>query len=127
MAGIPLTVSGEGPRLSFNFLFTGSAFVTLLILGGVYRLGLKSTAIWGFTVTSLLLLLPNDNCHNPFNDTWTHWIGASPMMFLPASLGVAVGVCGLLGFIPKGSVATVYGIAGLTFLLGMSHLFRVVW
>ena len=56
--GIPLTVIGEGPRLSFYFLFTGLAFLTVLSLGILYRLGFRKSSISGYAICSLLLLLP---------------------------------------------------------------------
>ncbi len=127
--GIPFCVLGDSscPRITFNFFFTGIAFSLLALFGSMYIAGIKQLTMFGYAIVSLLLLIPNDNCQNPFNDPWNELLGASPLMFLPASVGVAIGVCGLAGVYPKFSVAIIYAISLALFVLGMGHLFKVVW
>jgi hypothetical protein len=127
IASIPLTVIGPGPRLKFNFLFGAICFAISLILVALQIAGKQNAVSFGFIFLAGLLLFPNDNCENNFNRTWNQWIGASPLMFLPASVAALVGVAGMRGFFPRWSLFFVLCVAGMMLLLGLSHMYKISW
>jgi hypothetical protein len=73
------------------------------------------------------MLVPNDNCGNPFNLPWMKWIGASPLMFMPNSVVLLIGYCGLHGIRPLISILLMAAINICVFLLGLGHLTKIVW
>ncbi|MFN7140645.1 MAG: hypothetical protein ACK4UN_15020 [Limisphaerales bacterium] len=127
VASIPFVVVGSGPRLAFNFLFSGIGFVTSAFLAILYSAGKQKTALVGLTFLAGFLLFPNDNCRNEFNRTWNSWIGASPLMFLPASVATLVGVAGMRGIFPGWSLVFVISVTGIMLLLGLSHMYQISW
>ncbi|HVR96127.1 MAG TPA: hypothetical protein VMW27_05905, partial [Thermoanaerobaculia bacterium] len=71
------------PMLGFNLALTGFAFLAVVGLALLYRFGRRDAAILGLMALGFLLLVPNDDCANPFNERWIATVGASPLMFLP--------------------------------------------
>ena len=113
--------------LAFNLALTGLGFLAALALGVIYRSGRRDAALFGLMLLGFLLLVPNDDCSNPFNESWLATVGASPLMFLPnlyASL-FALGV--LLGFQPRFSALALAGTCVAVALLGIGHSAGVIW
>ena len=73
------------------------------------------------------MLVPNDNCANPFNLPWIKWAGASPLMFMPNSVVLLIGYCGLHGIRPRVIILLMAVINIGVFLLGLGHLTKLIW
>ncbi len=123
----PAAFREVGGVLGFNIALTGLAFLAAMILGLVYRSGRREAALLGLMVLGFLVLVPNDDCPNPFNETWLAVIGASPLMFLPNVYGSLFGLAALLGVKPRLSVLALAGTCVAVTLLGLGHLTRVIW
>jgi hypothetical protein len=118
------------PRLNllkYNFILTAGSLLVLLVLAVFYFLGRRSQAVTGLVILAAIMLVPNDNCGNYFNLPWIKWIGASPLMFMPNSVVVLIGYCGLHGIWPRVSIFLMAAINACVFLLGLGHLTKVVW
>ena len=105
--------------LKYNYTLTTISLLTILILTILYAFRRRSLAA--------VMLVPNDNCGNYFNQPWIKWIGASPLMFMPNSVVVLIGYCGLHGIWPRVSILLMAVINACVFLLGLGHLTKVVW
>lgn len=116
-----------GPVLGFNIALTGLAFLAAVILGLLYRSGRKEAALLGLMALGFLVLVPNDDCPNPFNETWLAVVGASPLMFLPNVYGSLFGLAALLGVNPRLSVLALAGTCVAVTLLGLGHMTRLIW
>jgi hypothetical protein len=81
----------------------------------------------GLVILAAIMLVPNDNCGNYFNQPWIKWIGASPLMFMPNSVVILIGYCGLHGIWPRTSILLMALINIGVFALGLGHLTKVVW
>jgi hypothetical protein len=118
------------PRLNilkYNFILTAGSLLVLLVLAVFYSLGRRSQAVTGLVILVAIMLVPNDNCGNYFNLPWIKWIGASPLMFMPNSVVVLIGYCGLHGIWPRVGIFLMAAINACVFLLGLGHLTRIVW
>ncbi len=124
----PLAVYRDvGPVLGFNLALTGFAFLTAVALALLYRSGRREAALLGLLALGFVLLVPNDNCANPFNEWWIATVGASPLMFLPNLYASLFALAALLGVRPKlNALALVGTCVGVT-LLGWGHMTRVIW
>ena len=89
-------------------------------------LEIPDLAVVGMAVLAILVLIPNDNCENAFNRPWIGAIGASPLMFAPASVGLLVAACGLCKLWRRTSLAIVLTICLVTLLVGLGHMTRVI-
>lgn len=127
----PAVLSGigqeVGPVLGLNIVLTGVAFLAAVGLGLLYRSGRRDAALLGLMVLALLVLVPNDDCANPFNETWIALVGASPLMFLPNVYASLFGVAALLGVKPRLSALALAGTCVAVTLLGLGHMTRVIW
>ena len=113
--------------LKYSYFLTAISFLTILILAILYTFGRRSQAVTGLVILSAIMLVPNDNCGNYFNLPWIKWIGASPLMFMPNSVVVLIGYCGLHGIWPRVGIFLMAAINTCVFLLGLGHLTKVVW
>lgn len=116
-----------GPVLGFNIVLTGLAFLAAVVLGLVYRSGRREAALLGLMILGFLVLVPNDDCPNPFNETWLAAVGASPLMFLPNVYAALFGLAALLGVRPRLGLLALAGTCAAVTLLGLGHMTRVIW
>lgn len=115
------------PMLRFNLVVTGLGFVTTAILADLYGTGRQGAALLGLFVLDLLLLVPNDACANPFNETWIAWLGASPLMFVPNLYASLFAVGALLGVRPRWNLLCLAAACVGVALLGLGHATKVIW
>ena len=120
-------IRASSPVLQYNFVLTACSLLAILALGVLYCLGHKRLAVIGLLVVAAVMLIPNDDCGNDFNRPWLQWIGASPLMFMPNSVVVLIGYCGLHGIRPRIGVLLMAGINAGVLLLGLGHLTQVIW
>jgi len=113
--------------LKYNFILTAGSLFVVLVLAALYCLGRKIQAVTGLVILAAIMLVPNDNCPNDFNLPWIQWIGASPLMFMPNSVVILIGYCGLHGIWPRVGILLMAGINVCVFLLGLGHLTRIIW
>jgi len=116
-----------GPMLSFNLALTGIGFLAAAALALLYRSGRREEALLGLMALGFVLLVPNDACPNPFNETWIATVGASPLMFLPNLYASLFGMGALLGFRPRLSALALAGTCVAVALLGLGHSARIIW
>ena len=113
--------------LKYNFLLTIGSLLVILILAVLYAFRRRSQAVTGLVILAAIMLVPNDNCGNSFNRPWIQWIGASPLMFMPNSVVLLIGFCGLHGIWPRVSIVLMAAINICVFALGLGHLTGIVW
>jgi hypothetical protein len=118
---------GIDPMLRFNLVVTGLGFVAAALLAILYLTGRREAALLGLFVLDLLLLIPNDSCPNPFNETWIAWLGASPLMFVPNLYASLFGAGALLGVRPRWNLLCLAAACVGVALLGLGHATRVIW
>ncbi|MGD8499180.1 MAG: hypothetical protein PVJ86_00950 [Phycisphaerales bacterium] len=113
--------------LKYNFVLTAGSLLVILVLAILYYLGRRSQAVTGLVILSVIMLVPNDNCGNDFNLPWIEWIGASPLMFMPNSVVLLIGYCGLHGIWPRVGILLTAGINICVLGLGLGHLTKLIW
>lgn len=114
--------------LKINYTLAAAGFIACSVLAGVYIFSpLKLPAIIGLMIMALVMLIPNDNCANPFNYWWIETIGASPLMYVPNLYAALFVACGLYGIHPKGVGILTIGICLGSFLLGIGHQLGIIW
>lgn|GEM_PF-3157550 len=114
-------------NLKYNFILTAGSFLIIVVLAVLYCLKRRSQAVTGLAILAAIMLVPNDNCPNDFNLPWIQWAGASPLMFMPNSVVLLIGYCGLHGIWPRVGILLMSAINVCVFLLGLGHLTRVIW
>lgn len=124
---LPAALREVGPVLGFNLVLTGLGFLTALVLGLIYRSGRRDAALLGLMILGFLLLVPNDDCPNPFNETWLATVGASPLMFLSNIYASLFALGALLGSTPRLSALALAGTCVGVALLGLGHSLRIIW
>jgi hypothetical protein len=113
--------------LKYNFLLTAGSLFIVLVLAVLYAFRRRAQAVTGLVILSVIMLVPNDNCGNAFNQPWMQWIGASPLMFMPNSVVLLIGYCGLHGIWPRVSIFLMAVINVCVFALGLGHLTGTIW
>lgn len=113
--------------LGFNLALTGIGFLAAAALAWLYRSGRREEALLGLMVLGFALLVPNDDCPNPFNETWIAAVGASPLMFLPNLYAGLFGTAALVGWRPRSSALALAGTCVAVALLGIGHSARIIW
>jgi len=113
--------------LKYNFILTAGSLLVILILTVFYSLRRRNQAVTGLVILAAIMLVPNDNCPNDFNLPWIRWAGASPLMFMPNSIVILIGYCGLHGIWPRAGILLMSGINACVLLLGLGHLTRLIW
>lgn len=116
-----------GPVLGFNLALTGIGFLAAAALAWLYRSGRREQALLGLMVLGFALLVPNDDCPNPFNETWIAAVGASPLMFLPNLYAALFGTAALAGYRPRLSALALAGTCVAVALLGIGHSAKIIW
>ncbi|HEX5718323.1 MAG TPA: hypothetical protein VF179_19330 [Thermoanaerobaculia bacterium] len=116
-----------GPMLGFNLALTGIGFLAAAALAVLYRSGRRQEALLGLMALGFVLLVPNDDCPNPFNETWLATVGASPLMFLPNLYASLFGLGALLGYQPRWSALALAGTCVAVALLGIGHSAKIIW
>jgi hypothetical protein len=116
-----------GPMLGFNLILTGIGFLAAAALALLYRSGRRQEALLGLMALGFVLLVPNDDCPNPFNETWLATVGASPLMFLPNLYASLFGLGALLGYRPRWSALALAGTCVAVALLGIGHSASIIW
>jgi hypothetical protein len=115
------------PILKLNFGLTLFGFVASASCGVLYAFGKRQAAVAGLLVSAVLLLVPNDACSNPFNYWWLDTVGASPLMFIPNVFAIVFGTAALVGVHRGLNVLALAGTGMSVGLLGLGHIFRVIW
>ena len=123
----PAAFREVGPVLGFNLALTGLGFLAAAALAWLYRSGRREQALLGLMVVGFALLVPNDDCPNPFNETWIAAVGASPLMFLPNLYAGLFGTAALAGYRPRLSALALAGTCVAVALLGLGHSARIIW
>ena len=113
--------------IKYNFILTAGSLFVVLVLAVMYWLGRRIQAVTGLVILAAVMLVPNDNCPNDFNLPWIQWTGASPLMFMPNSVVLLIGYCGLHGIWPRVSILLMAGINVCVLLLGLGHLTKLIW
>jgi hypothetical protein len=119
-----------GPVLKFNMVLSVLALLGTVAAAILYRVrgGRVRWAAWMvYGLTVALMLVPNDDCGNPFNAWWIEVIGASPAMFLPVIYAVLFATSALLGVLPRANLGVLVVLGGGTLFLGFGHIFRFIW
>lgn len=116
-----------GPVLAWNLALTGIGFLAAIALAVLYRSGRREEALLGLMALGFVLLVPNDDCPNPFNETWIAAVGASPLMFLPNLYASLFGLGALLGYQPRWSALALAGTCVAVALLGIGHSAKIIW
>ena len=124
----PLSAYSDlGPVLRFNLALTLAGFLVAVGLALLWRAGRRRAALAGLMVLALALLVPNDDCANPFNEWWIATVGASPLMFVPNLYAALFGLAALAGPRPRLAVAALAGTCAAVLVLGLGHMTRIVW
>ena len=119
---------GLDPVLKTNYVIAAVGFITCVVLAGIYTCSSnKLPAIIGLMILALLMLIPNDNCANPFNYWWIKTMGASPLMYVPNIYMILFIACGLCGIRPKAVALITISICLSSLMLGMGHRLGILW
>jgi hypothetical protein len=114
--------------MKINYAIGLIGFLACAVFAGMYLFGhAKAPAIVGLLSISLMMLIPNDNCRNPFNYWWIDTIGASPLMYVPNLYAALFVTCGLYGTRPKSAGVVVTAICLGSLLLGLGHQLGIIW
>lgn len=124
---LPAAWREVGPVLRFNISLTGLGFAVAATLAVLYLAGRRQAVLPGLLALGLLLLVPNDDCANPFNTWWLATVGASPLMFVPNLYVILFAAGALLGVWPRWNALAVAAACAGVALLGLGHMTRVIW
>lgn len=114
--------------MKINYALVMVALLASITLAFVYIFRqMRHPAVIGLMLISLILLIPNDNCSNPFNYWWIERIGASPLMYVPNMYAALFVTCGLHGVNPKAVGVLAAGICTGSLLLGIGHQLGIIW
>jgi len=126
--GVFLVLPALDPVFKITFALGAVGFVVCSALAFVYVFRqLRQPAMLGVLLLSLLLLIPNDNCSNPFNYWWINTMGASPLMYVPNMYAALFVTAGLHGIHPKAAGFLLTGICAGSLLLGLGHQLGIIW
>lgn len=124
---LPAAWHEVGPVLRFNLALAGLGFAAAAVLAVLYLAGRRQAALVGILALGLFLLVPNDDCANPFNTWWLATVGASPLMFVPNLYAILFAAGALLGVWPRWNALAVAAACAGVALLGLGHMTRVIW
>ncbi len=113
--------------LKFNYVLTAMAVGITAVLAAAYALGRRRTALGSLLVFAAILLVPNCDCGNAFNERWIRYVGASPLMFIPNVLAILLASAAFLGIRPTTGCVAVALICLSTLVLGLGHITGIIW
>ena len=114
--------------MKINYGVAILGFLVSVALAGIYIFTkMKSPAMIGLMTMALFILIPNDNCSNPFNYWWIETIGASPLMYAPNLYAALFVTCGLYGIHSRIVTLLVMCVCGGCLILGIGHQLRIIW
>lgn len=114
--------------MKINYTLAIAGFLICTVLASIYVFGgMKPLALMDLLTMALIILIPNDNCANPFNYWWIGTIGASPLMYVPNLYAALFVTCGLYGIHPRGVTIVTIGICLASLLLGIGHQLGIIW
>jgi hypothetical protein len=114
--------------MKINYAVVVVGLFACIVFAGIYLYSpMKHLAVMGLMMIALLLLIPNDNCANPFNYWWIKTIGASPLMYVPNMYAAIFVVGGLNNVHPKGVAVLTLGVCVGSLLLGAGHQLGIIW
>ena len=120
-------LSWLSPIGKHNVVLSVGCVVAVAALCVAYFRGKQRPAVTGLLILAAVMLVPNDDCGNYFNQPWINLFGASPVMFMPNSIVILIGYCGLHGIRPKLSAIFMLCINICVLALGIGHMTGVVW
>lgn len=116
------------PSLRLNLALAAGGLVITAALAVLDLAARRRTvAVAILSVGSFVLLLPNDDCANPFNEWWIEACGASPLMFVPNLIAIVIGCAVLRGVRPLAGVLLLAATCLATLLLGLGHRTGLIW
>src|SRR5215211_2313131 len=114
--------------MKINYVIAVTGLIACIVFASMYLFSpIKALAVTGLMMATLLLLIPNDNCANPFNYWWVKTIGASPLMYVPNMYAAMFVTCGLIGIRPKSAGFLTMCICLSSLLLGVGHQLGIIW
>lgn len=99
----------------------------LLAIPIIYFLRNRVNIFIALLALSTALLIPNDNCANPFNSLWLNHGVLSPMMFIPNVAVILFSIPMLKYRSNMISILVILVATACTFLLGLGHITRFLW
>jgi hypothetical protein len=114
--------------MKINYVIGSAGFITCAVFGYLYLFKQrKHPAMIGLMLFSLAMLIPNDNCANPFNTWWIDKIDASPLMYVPNMYAALFVTCGLNGIHTRSAGFIAMGICLASLALGLGHQLGIIW
>ena len=113
--------------LKFNFVLTAMGVGVTTVLAVTYAFGWRRTALMGLLVFAGVLLIPNDDCGNAFNERWIRFVGASPLMFIPNILVILLASAAFLGIRATTACVGATLVCLSTLGLGLGHMMGIIW
>ena len=90
----------DGARCNIRIRMAANTVGITTVLAVTYAFGWRRTALMGLLMFAGVLLIPNDDCGNAFNERWIRLVGASPLMFIPNVLVILLAATAFLGIRP---------------------------
>jgi hypothetical protein len=114
--------------LKINYGIAIFGLVVSAILTVLYTFTkMKTSAIAGLMVMALFILIPNDDCANPFNYWWINTIGASPLMYAPNLYAILLVTSGLFNIHSRIVTLLTLCVCIGTLILGLGHQLNIIW
>ena len=114
--------------MKINYAIAAAGLIACAVLASIYLFSpMKVLAIIGLLTVALLLLIPNDNCANPFTYWWIETIGASSLMYVPNMYAALFVACGLNGIHSRSARFVTTCICVGSLILGMGHQLGIIW
>lgn len=114
--------------MKINYAVAAAGLTACAVFASIYLFSpMKVLAVTGLLVVALVLLVPNDNCANPFNYWWIETIGASSLMYVPNMYAALFVSCGLFGIHSRSAGFVITSICIGSLILGMGHQLGIIW
>lgn len=114
------------PYIISTIIRIGLLITPLLALILYYKISNK-IGVFVLLSLSILLLLPNDKCYNPFNYWWIEKFGASPLTYLPTMFVILFSVTGFYGKNKNLIITIIYGMSAAALFVSIGHRIRLLW
>lgn len=126
--GVLLKLSSITDVLKINYGIAIFGLVVSAILTIIYTFTeMKTPAIAGLMVMALFIIIPNDDCANPFNYWWINTIGASPLMYAPNLYASLFVTSGLFNIHPRIVTLLTLCVCIGALILGLGHQLHIIW